>query len=76
MDITTWQADHPSDKILDPIDFEDIIIMLCCNIPKQRHNKEAVLKCYREMLENRLQDAEFILSENIDYILKEAKRQY
>ena len=76
MNTTTWQADHPNDKILDPIDFEDIIIMLCCNIPKQRHNKATVLKCYKEILENRLKDAEFILSENIDYILKEAKRQY
>jgi hypothetical protein len=73
MNNTTWKAEHTDDSILDSIGFQDIILMLQCNIPKERHSRAEVIKAYKELLQSRLEDAEFILEKNIDFILKKAK---
>jgi hypothetical protein len=72
MNNTTWQAEHPDDKILDPIDFSDIILMLQCN-ERKPWTKQTVLKCYKELLQSKLEDAEFILEKNIGFILEQSK---
>ncbi len=72
MNTITWEAEYQDDKILDPITFENIILMMQCN-EKKPYTAQQVKKCYRELLKTVLEDAEFVLNNNIDYILKELK---
>jgi ribosomal protein L7/L12 len=60
---------HKKDNIFDGFTFEDIITAVQCNCKTK--NKASVLKEYKALLEIRLQDAEFLIENNIDEILKE-----
>ena len=46
--------------------------MLQCN-EKKPYTAQQVRKCYKELLQIVLQDAEYILNNNIDYIINQAK---
>lgn len=59
------------DAILDSISFEDIVIMLRCNEPVI--DKAAAKRCFKEMLEMRMDDAEYLLENNIEKIIRVAK---
>lgn len=60
-----------SDNIFDPITFESIVLYLKCNEPK--HNKEAVIRCFEDILEQCLEDARFLLENNVGEIIQYAK---
>ena len=72
MDTKNWQANHPSDTLQDGITFENIIEILQCN-ERKPHTAATVRKCYKELLQTILQDAEYVLEQNIEYIIKQAK---
>ena len=59
------------DHILDPISFYDIILMLHCN--EKVIDKAAVKRCFREVLESRMEDAMFLLEKNTDEMIRRAK---
>lgn len=58
------------DNILDPITFEDVILAVHCNCPEL--TRVAVLQEARYMLEQRLEDYQNILNNNVDEILAQA----
>ena len=64
---------HQSDCILDPITFDDIILAVHHNA--RVLNESAVRTAVREILEIRMQDFEYILNNNINEIIAEAKRE-
>lgn len=59
------------DNVLDSFDFDDIILALQCN--EKVIDRRAVKRVFNEILEGRLQDAENILNNNLDEIIKAAK---
>lgn len=63
---------HKSDCIFDPITFEDIILAAHCN--ERVLDKNAIKRVAREILENRLQDFEYLIQNNINEIIAEAKK--
>ena len=63
---------HKSDCIFDPITFEDIILAAHCNEPVL--NERAIKRVAREILENRMIDFDYILKNNINEIIAEAKK--
>ena len=63
---------HKSDCIFDPITFEDIILAAHCN--EKILNENAIKRVAREILESRLQDFEYLIDNNINEIIAEAKK--
>lgn len=63
---------HKSDCIFDPITFDDIILAAHCNEPVL--NERAIKRVAREILENRMIDFDYILKNNINEIIAEAKK--
>jgi ferredoxin-fold anticodon binding domain-containing protein len=63
---------HKSDCIFDPITFEDIILAAHCN--ERVLNENAIKRVAREILESRLEDFEYLIQNNIDEIIAEAKK--
>lgn len=63
---------HKSDCIFDPITFEDIITMVHHNA--RTINANAVKEAAKEILESRLQDFEYLIENNINEIIAEAKK--
>lgn len=61
------------DNILDGFNIEAIIIALVCN--ERVIDDRAARKVYHEILEVRLEDAEFILNNNISEIVQAAKKR-
>lgn len=61
------------DDIIDPVTFDDIVISVRCNA--KRIDKEAVKKAWKEIMEIRLEDALYLLENNIEEIIEEVKRQ-
>ena len=61
----------PEDNILDGIIFDDLILAVHCNC---RHiTREAVRRLYNAIIEQRLQDAAFLLENNMDEIVMRAR---
>lgn len=58
----------PSDTILDPVTFDDLILALKCNY--DHPNAAAVLYQAREIIEQRLEDYNYLIENNIDEILE------
>ena len=63
---------HQSDCIFDPITFEDIILAAHCN--ERVIDESAIKRVAIEILENRMIDFKYILENNIDEIIAEAKK--
>lgn len=63
---------HKSDCIFDPITFEDIILAAHCN--ERVLDANAIKRVAREILESRLQDFEYLIQNNINEIIAEAKK--
>lgn len=63
---------HQNDNIFDPITFEQIITALHCNA--KIINRGAVMTVAREILESRIQDFEYLLRNNTNEIIAEAKK--
>ena len=63
---------HKTDCIFDPITFDDIILAAHCNEPVL--NERAIKRVAREILENRMIDFDYILKNNINEIIAEAKK--
>ena len=60
------------DNLLDGITFDDIILAVHCNC--KEITPEAVRKEFKEFLEMRMTDTEFLLENNIAEIIAEAKK--
>ncbi len=63
---------HKSDCIFDPITFEDIILAAHCN--ERVIDENAIKRVAREILENRMIDFEYLIENNINEIIAEAKK--
>lgn len=63
---------HKSDCIFDPITFEDIILAAHCN--ERVLDENAIKRVVREILESRLEDFEYLIQNNINEIIAEAKK--
>lgn len=61
-----------NDNLLDGITFDDIILAVHCNC--KEITPEAVRKEFKEFLEIRMTDTEFLLENNMDEIIAEAKK--
>lgn len=59
------------DNILDAITFDEIIMTVHCNCPKI--TREAVQKEFKNILESRMQDMEYLFNNNIEEIIAKAK---
>lgn len=62
-----------SDNLLDPVTFDDIVVAVTCNCPEI--DKVSVVKQIREIMELRMKDMRFLVDNNVDEIVEEAKRQ-
>lgn len=58
--------------MLDGITFDDIILAVHCNC--KEITPEAVRKEFKDFLEMRMTDAEYLLDNNIDEIIAEARK--
>lgn len=63
---------HQNDAIFDEITFNDIILAAHCN--ERVLDENAIKRVAREILENRLQDFEYLIQNNINEIIAEAKK--
>lgn len=63
---------HQNDCIFDPITFNDIILAAHCN--ERILDESAIRRVAKEILENRMIDFEYILENNINEIIAEAKK--
>lgn len=59
------------DNILDAITFDEVIMTVHCNCRKI--TREAVQREFKNILEIRMQDMEYLLNNNIDEIIAKAK---
>lgn len=57
----------PSDTILDPVTFDDLILALKCNF--EHINERAVTYQIGEILQQRLEDVKYLVENNIDEII-------
>lgn len=63
---------NDKDNILDGITFADIILAAHCNC--REITPAAIIQEFKDLLEIRMTDAEFLLENNIDEIIAEAKK--
>lgn len=63
---------HQSDYILEPITFEHIITALHCG--ERVLNYETVERVVKNILDSRMEDFKYLLMNNIDEIIAEAKK--
>lgn len=63
---------HPTDNILDPITFEDIITALRCN--EVVIDRRAIQNVINEFMDTRMQDFDHLINNNINEIIAEAKK--
>lgn len=63
---------HPSDCILDPVTFEQVITAVHCN--ERVINENAVWGVVREIMDSRLEDLQYLIQNNINEIIAEAKK--
>jgi hypothetical protein len=63
---------HKSDCIFDPITFEDIILAAHCN--ERVLDKKAINRVAMDIFKNRWQDFIYLLENNTDEIIAEAKK--
>lgn len=61
----------PSDTILDPVTFDDLILALKCNF--EHINHQAVTYQIGEILQQRLEDVKYLVENNMDEIIALAK---
>lgn len=61
-----------SDNLLDPVTFDDLILAVHCNC--RLITPDEVVKTMREMLEQRLQDTRFLIKNNMEAIMDEARK--
>lgn len=61
----------PSDTILDPVTFDDLILALKCNF--EHINEQAVTYQIGEILQQRLEDVKYLVENNMDEIIAIAK---
>ncbi len=65
-----------SDSLLDGLTFDDIILMVHCNVPPGAMTPERVRKELRECLNGRLEDMWFLLEKNMDKVIEYARDFY
>lgn len=61
----------PSDTILDPVTFDDLILALKCNC--ERTTPDAVIIQATEIINQRLEDWKYLIENNIDEIIALAR---
>ena len=68
--MTSWKLGKdmiPSDTILDPVTFDDLILALKCNF--ERINEQAVTYQIGEILQQRLEDVKYLVENNMEEII-------
>ena len=63
---------HQTDNIFDPITFEQVITALHCN--ERVIDEHTVLKVVREIMESRVQDFHYFVTNNMQEIIAEAAK--
>lgn len=61
-----------SDNLLDGITFDDLILAVHCNC--REISSAAVMREFKEIMTSRMQDTEFLLEQNMNEIIHEAKK--
>lgn len=61
-----------SDNLLDGITFDDLILAVHCNC--REITPTAVMREFKEIMASRMQDTEFLLEQNMDEVIREAKK--
>jgi len=61
-------------NIVDPYNFNALLLEIQCNIKKEHITKEAIINQFNESLRNNLDSAKEVMESNIDNIIKEAKK--
>lgn len=63
---------NTGDSLLDGLTFEDLILAVHCNCRKI--DRKAVTDTLKEIIEGRMQDADFLLENNMEAIIEEARK--
>ena len=63
---------NAGDSLLDGLTFEDLILAVHCNCRKI--DRKAVTDTFKEIIEGRMQDADFLLENNMEAIIEEARK--
>lgn len=63
---------HQQDCILDPVTFQQVIDAVHCN--ERVIDENAVWGVIREMMDSHMQDFEYLIENNINEIIAEAKK--
>ena len=75
---TNWQAINMEDAyershfLIDPLDFQTLLLELHCNCPEL--DEKAVLKQFEEDLQSRIEEARLVIADNLQGILNKAKK--
>jgi len=76
----TWNnvnmnSDYEKEQnIVDPYNFNALLLEIQCNIKKENITKENIIKQFNESLRNNLDSAKEVMESNIENIIKEAKK--
>ena len=63
-----------SDNMLDAITFDELILTLHCNFPKDKITPQNVRKQLHEIIDGRMEDLIFLMENNMNEIIAAAKR--
>lgn len=64
------------DSLLDGVTFDELILQIHCNIPKDKITPECVRDQLHELLEGRMDDMWFLVWKNMDKIIEYSRDYY
>ena len=62
---------YPEDSVLDGFSFNDIIRAVRCGC-RDMSDKSEIISIYKDIIQQRLEDADFVLMNNLDEIIRYA----
>lgn len=64
------------DSLLDGLTFDDLILQMHCNVPKEKMTPECVKAQLHELLDGRLEDMWFLVEKNMGKIIEYSRDYY
>lgn len=64
------------DSLLDVLTFDDLILQIHCNVPKDKMTSERVMAELDCLLDSRMDDMRFLVEKNMDKIIEYSRDYY